>query len=284
MRIFEVRGHDQRVLRIAVVGTCRVLNPFEDLAQLGKLKRIWANYPAATYSLGEAIQIIRYTLQDQDIPTELLQFIFDEPQKLPARDRQQPELLRSCDAFVIEVPELRQFKHTQAYFQVNVFFRSFLGKYQNAIAPWYREFSLQREISDDLVSVTLDALSHLSDSEREIVKSVLQYTRLEKLSAATIISGIPKLKLNETAHVIVVSHFVVPGLDGTSMRDRLAIREVLREGTAQCGVDFFDPSELVARYGRTTALSSQGADIHHYNPEFQHTIAEALLDRIQKHA
>src|SRR5262249_24830642 len=63
--------------------------------------------------------------------------------------------------------------------------------------------------------------------------------------------------------------------------DRAKLRKILADATKKCEVDFFDPSDIVARFGRTEALANGGADIYHYNPEFQGEIGEALLRKLR---
>ncbi|MGD9879518.1 MAG: hypothetical protein AB7U95_05200, partial [Reyranella sp.] len=106
---------------------------------------------------------------------------------------------------------------------------------------------------------------------------VLREVRLEEISLGTTKQLIEKMKANAVNQWIFVSHFQVPGLAGTLMADRGKLQEIVKQATAECGVDFFDPTKIVARYGRQRMLANNGADIYHYNPDCQFVVAEALL-------
>jgi hypothetical protein len=280
MRVFDVpKGYAGigRQLRVAVHGSCRVHDPFEALAAAGKLMKVWANHLAVSYTFGEACQALQWNLGERAIPAELLPFIVDDPTRLPAIEPQQRRVLESVDVFIVEISELRQIRYRDFFFQIQVFMRNFVSRHGAALLPWYRLFSTGRPATKDVIQEALGRLAHLDAEERAFVESILVETQLAAIDPESAKRAIATLAATCDARWLFVSHFVVPGMSGTLMLDRAKLQEILRAATAACNVDFFDPSQMVGRYGRATALANAGADIYHYNPDFQSMIGDALL-------
>ncbi|MGH9810941.1 MAG: hypothetical protein ACRD9W_27465, partial [Terriglobia bacterium] len=67
-------------------------------------------------------------------------------------------------------------------------------------------------------------------------------------------------------------------MGGAQMAARATLAEALRTATSRQGAKMFDPSVIIAQYGRKASLAKEGNDFFHYNPELHETIANALLD------
>ena len=284
MRIFDiprswVSGAEPR--RVAVHGSCRVHDPFESLANNGQIIKVWANNYAVSYTLAEARQMLRFSVGEKAIPSSLLPFIFDNPSNAFTIDAYSRDVIRNVDAFVVEVSELRQVRYREFFFQIQVFMRNFVLKYGSALLPWYRAFSLSKPISEEIICDALSALPHaITQEEKSLVESILREVRLEEVSIETTAQLIRQLRANGVKHWIFVSHFQVPGLAGTLMEDRGKLAEMMRRVTAECDVDFFNPTEVITHYGRQRMLANGGSDIYHYNPDHQFVVAEALIKKI----
>lgn len=223
--------------------------------------------------------MMQHNLGNSEIPTPLLPFIFHDPEAVPSWTSTQRRIIDDVDVFIIEVSDLRQIRYQSYYFQSQNFVRNFISKYSTVLLPWYRSFSIGEPIGDELVEKALSGIPDLTHDKRNLVESILREARLEPLDVEGVKLAIERLRFSPEAHWIFVSHFVVPGVSGTLMQDRLKLRETLREATETCGVDFFDPSASVAVYGREAALDNGGSDIYHYAKAFQPVIAETLLER-----
>ena len=283
MRIFDVPAgyHGAREpLRVAVHGSCRVHDPFEALAAGGTITKVWANNFATSYTLGEAHQMLQHFLGNMPICNSVMPFVFDEPDKVPPWTQAQRRILEGVDAFIIEVSELRQVRYRNAYFQHQVFIRNFVSRYGSALLQWYGPFSIGAAVSDELVHKTLSEIPGLAKDERTLIESILREARLEPVDVEAAKLAIDRINCKPTAQWTFVSHFVVPGLSGTLMQDRIRLSETISHATEACGVGFFDPSATVAKHGREFALANGGTDIYHYDRKFESTIAEELLQQI----
>lgn len=280
MRVFDVvdgvrRQHAGR--RVAVIGSCRVLDPFECLADKGRAVRVWANDHSATHTFGEARQIIKITLDEMDIPQPLRPLVFHSPETLPVRTAADKRILESVDVVIVEISERREFFHDPYYFQANLFYREFVSKYGAPLLPWYRAFSSGEPIGEELIETALEQFSALEVNEQRLVERVLRQTRMKLSDLDAALAMFNDIMFNREKRWILVSHFVVPGLGGTQMKDRTELIEVVRQVASHHGATLFDPSELLARHGKEVALASDGRDIYHYNRDFNITVADALL-------
>jgi len=280
MRVFDVpagNGPNDRPMRIAVHGTCRVHDPFEALAAAGRAVKVWASNNAVSYTFGEARQMLAHCLGASPIPAPLQPFVFQDPEgalpPAPARRR----IIESVEAYLFEVCEWRQIRYRDAYFQIQSFTKNFISRHGSAVLPWYRVFSLGQAVSDELVADVMAKLSHLSDEERELTESILRETRIEPTDVTSGVRIISEMAGEKPWQWTLVPHFMVPGLSGTMMNDRQKVRQIVSEVASSCGVGYFDPSALIALHGREKALDNGGKDPYHYSGLFQTTIGRALL-------
>jgi hypothetical protein len=279
MRVFDLVGgaHGQRPgTRVAVIGSCRVYDPFEELANLGRAVRVWANASSATHSFGEAQQSVRYTRGEIDIPEKLAPFIF-EPPVLPARTAAGRRILNSVDTVFVEICDLRQIWYEPYYFQANCFYTAFVSKFGAPLLPWYRVLASGTAVSDEMVATALAKLTDRSAEDRALVESVMRQTRIKSVDADLAAIALDELMFDRAKQWVLVSHFVVPGLAGTQMQDRVELIDVVGQAASRNKVTMFDPSVLLTRHGREVALASEGGDIYHYNPDFNETVAGAML-------
>ena len=279
MRVFDLVGdaNGQRAgTRIAVIGSCRVHEPFETLANNGRAVRVWANASSATHTFGEAQQIVRYTRGEIDVPEALRPYIFF-PWELPPRSATERRILETVDSVFVEVSELRQISYDPYFFQANFFYREFVSKYGGPLLPWYRAFSLGQPIGDDLVAEAMEKLADRSADERATIEKVLRSTRIESPDVEAAVAMLDDIMFDRTKHWTLVSHFVVPGMGGTQMKDRVQLIDIVRQAAALRGVAMFDPSVVLEQHGREAVLANGGRDIYHFNPEIYEPVADLLL-------
>ena len=280
MRVFDLPGDGTasgKPKRIVVTGSCRFLDPFEDLAASGTLVKVWANYAVAPHTFGEVDQILRYTRQECDILEPLIPFVFAQPHSLLSRTLRERRLLDSADAVVVEISDLLQIRCGETYFQSNAFWRSINARFGNAMLPWYRALSTGQPVTELLIESVMDSLSHVTGDPRDLLMRILRDTSIERVDVRRAEEFIDQLRFNSSAKWVFVSHFLVPGLGGPLMEERQKLSATLQKAATARGVAMFDPSNLVSEYGADIALALNGADISHYNPVFQVVIAEALL-------
>src|SRR5262249_53500417 len=128
MRVFDLprdRSENGRSRRIAVAGTWRLLEVFDELVATGRLTAVWSNGAITPHTLGEVQQILDYNRGEKDVPPEFLPYMFDRAESLAPRSPMVRRLLGDIDAFVIEVSELNQIKCGDWYFLREAFLSRF---------------------------------------------------------------------------------------------------------------------------------------------------------------
>ena len=279
MRVFDLVGgtHGQQSgTRVGVIGSCRVHDPFETLADAGRAVRVWANPSSATHTFGEALQITRFTRGECDIPQVLRPLIFHPPE-IAERTPVDKRILDSVDAVFVEISELRHISCESYYFQGNFFYREFVSKYGGPLLPWYRAFSLGQPIRDEIVLEAMQKLADRSADERVMIEKILRGTQLKIPDVDTVAAMLDGIMFDRTKRWILVSHFIVPELGGTQMKDRAKLIDVVRQAAARLGAAMFDPTVIIEERGRVAALASEGRDIYHYNRDIYEDVADSLL-------
>jgi len=280
MRIFDVpagSSPNDRPMRIAVHGTCRVHDPFEALAATGRAVKVWANYEAVSYTFGEARQMLAHCLGHSLIPASLQPFVFEAPANAPPPEQSHRRAIESVDAFLLEVCALRQIRYRDTYFQIQSFTKNFLSRHGNAILPWYRFFSRREPVAEDVIAQAMAQLSHLPTEEWELTESVLREVQIELSDVASGGGIVSEFAGDSPWRWTLVPHILVPGISSTMMDDREAVRQVVSEVARSCRVGYFDPGALVARYGPQNALDNGGRDPYHYSKSFMAVMGRAML-------
>lgn len=280
MRVFDVPagvGPNDRPVRIVVHGTCRVHDPFEAMAAAGRIVKIWANYAAVSHTFGEARQMLAHCLGHSPIPAALQPFVFDTPANAPPPEPVHRRIIESADAYLFEISGPRQIRYGNAYFQIQAFNKNFIFRHGNALLPWYRLFAQRKPASEAVVADTMSKLSHLSSDEQEVTAGILREAQLESTAVPSGTDIVSELAGDSPWRWTFVPNFLIPGVSNTMMAERKTVRQIVSEVAVACGVGYFDPSALVARYGPEKTLENGGKDPCHYNPAFHMTTGRALL-------
>lgn len=279
MRIFDLPlgtpGKD-KATRLAVVGSCRVHDPFEDVASAGRLERVWANPQAVTRTLGEAEQILRFTLNQIDILPEVRPFVFQSPDAVPSQRPSSSRLLQGIDLLVVEFCQIEELIYEGYFLQTDLFWQRFVSHYGAPLLPWYRMLTAGKVASKSIVEDAVQQLK-IPEDEQVFVQNILMKTQMRQTDIAWARDRIASIDAMVPSERIYVSHFLVPGETESAMRSRFLCRDILSTTAIPMGNKIFDPTGVVERLGRTQALARQGQDIYHYNPQIQHVVADEIM-------
>jgi hypothetical protein len=81
---------------------------------------------------------------------------------------------------------------------------------------------------------------------------------------------------------IFVPHFNISEDPAHQIAKRAVLRDLLARDAAALGCEFYDPTPIVARADRASALEGGGADTYHYAPAFLPIVGEGLYEAIMK--
>lgn len=279
MRIFDLEGHTERQRighRVALLGTCRVHGPFEELVQRGRAVRVW-DVGVTTHTLAEALQLIRYIRGDFDIPRLVRPFVF-EPEQGPTRTKMDASILDTVDTFFVEISEIQHISYDPYVLNVNKFYSKFISKYGHQLLDWYRAFAAGR-VDDAVIASAMAKLSDLDLEEKIWIESLLRHTRRQHVGEADLSGALlDDIMFDPGKQWILVPLFLVPGLGGAQMKDRAKGIEVANQLGKQKNLTVFDPTTLLEKYGVKTALDADGRDVYHYHQKFNEVVADSLLD------
>jgi hypothetical protein len=277
MRVYELNGQSETQRpghRVAVIGSCRVLSPFQDLVMQGRATRLWDD-GVLTHSLPEVKQLIAYTLGHQDIPAEMRTFVF-QPDDKPERTAADRSMLNTIDTFFVELSEKWCIGNPPYVFNSNHFINQFVSKHSEELLDWYRALvagTLDREIID----ATMARFADRSSSERAWFGMLLRHTEATELTDAAAAAMLDEIVFDPGKQWIVVPHFLVPGVRGAQMGDRAEAIKQVQKISSDKGLTLFDPTRLIEAYGAETALAKQGRDAYHYDDTFMPIVVDALL-------
>lgn len=279
MRVYDIYktiSPSGKATRIAIVGSCRVTDPFEDLVRRGHAAAV-ASVSAAALTLGEIAQIMEWSCRLRNIPAAFAPVIFDKPE-MPKLSLAEVTALTSVEVVIIEISGLTQFRCGDLCLQQNYFYRQFVSRYGAALMPWYRVLSTGVTPSEELIDSTLAALSTLPPDEFETAQTIVRGTSIETWDLSRLQQGLAELALPAGAALGIVTHFVVPGLKGSGMDERHKLIQTVGAAAAMEGIPLFNPSGLVRAHGREIALEDGGKDIYHYAPGFHPVVLRAMLN------
>jgi hypothetical protein len=106
--------------------------------------------------------------------------------------------------------------------------------------------------------------------------------RFDTLSEAALEEVLGVLVRESGKRFLFVAHLNLASEGPDVLADRLRLLEILRRVAARLGKACFDPTLAVEAFGYRLALLGDGADTHHYTPEFKAVLGIALLRGIQR--
>lgn len=278
MIVFDL-AHSNKTHRIAIIGSCRVRTPILTLKSLGELELL-INQPALTHSFLEGRQNMRHAWGEARVPDVFAPYIF-ETDTSPAPEKYPRKILDEVDTVLVEMCDSRQIRKDEWLFQSNYFSRQFVQKHAAELLEWYRAFSKGKEISSELIETTLEKL-RVSGAATSAAEDILRNARLEMPDRDKVIEDAKSLAADRSKRWIFLSHFVVEDNHGAIMEDRRRLATYVKDAADAVGAEFFNPSRLLAHYGREKVLRGGGTDIYEYDWDFIPIVGEIILNIIRQ--
>lgn len=264
-----------------MVGTCRVHNPFLSLALLGSARKLRRDFNTFTHSGDEALQHIRYTRGELDIPDALAPYIFGTPES-PERTTAGMEVARDLDMLVVEICTLSRIRYRDYSFQPNFFARYFVGKGQQSLLPWWRRASRNlpgaREQAEELIRQRRDEGDPFSELDEDILRN---------LSCAQLDQDGCRAEMRRVAEemdlpVVFVPHFTIARTNRPRLQEREQLRRYVVAAAAEIGQSCLDATPLLVEFGEKFARKNDGKDLHHYSEVFEDHLGKIYLDLIRE--
>ncbi len=260
------------------MGSCRLYQPFLSAVHANHLSMAYGVSTPFTYSVGEAEQYLAFSLGRKAIPKFAWPYVFSDMRTKPAA----PELIETLGKVTLclaEISTLDQLTSCGLYFNINELGQKFVRNKGPEHARWWREVTdrRKRRASDEAVDQVLMALHANGEDSSDEISHFLRDMRFETLDEEGLRSRLAALTRLCPHRWLFVSHFNIAESGQDVMADRRALLEVLRNAAGAAAHSVFDPTSTVTQFGWRRALRGDGADKHHYSPQFEPVLGEALI-------
>lgn len=277
MRVYELNGRNgtQRSgHRVAVIGSARVLDPFEDLVRQGRANRLWSD-GALTHSLPEVAQLIAYTRGRTSISKDMRPFVF-QPDEKPERTAEDRSILESVDTFFVELSDSRYIACSPYALSADAFVDQFVSKHGTTLSGWYRALAANA-VDKKTIDAAMAGFGDRSADEKAWIKALLRRAKQMRVTDAKATALLNEIVFDPGKQWILVSPFLVPGAEGSPAGDRAKTVEQVRKIGAKKKLAVFNPTALVEQHGAGVALAKEGRDTGRYDDRFMPVVADALL-------
>ena len=184
MIVTEFPGAGGRPRSVAMMGSCRVYQPFHAAhSSFGARVKSWPFAPF-TYSPGESWQYFNFCKGEVEIPEWQSPMVFNDRRTV----RPPPQLsdaLARADLGVVEIGTLDQLHHDGRYFNWNEVGLSFIRGEGEAHFHWWRELTDRstRRVSAETVEKVIDARAAKGKETPPDMRAFLSGIRYETLDA-----------------------------------------------------------------------------------------------------
>jgi hypothetical protein len=278
MLIADLTKRDGGTLRLGVVGSCRVHDPIKAQVRSGRGTFQWSAHNAFTHCPPEAIQHIAFCRDRLDIPRGFAPYILRQ-EAVPVLDNRLPELVETCDVFLVEMSSVDYLKCGRWYFNQDYFSQQFVRGGGLGVLNWFRNIG-EAAPGEALVAEARASLEAAGRPVTASMEEILRTLRKNDLTQPDFTTGLTEVAYDRSRRWIFAPIFNVDGLSPLMAERRAELARTLKTSVEALGFDYFDPTPIVAGAGRPKALDGGGADHFHYAPDFLEEMGAAYLDVI----
>lgn len=262
-------GTEDRPTRAMFIGTCRMHDPVKVLEAMPDIMA--RSSPHRFHTPGQTLQFVQHMSGSPQYLPRTLHLLSDyAASQILEAGTPREEMLAALDpqiamwptfqAFVIEISSLRECTTTLRGrpVVVNTFSQRDQARYADALAA-------QAAAGQSMPALPIEV---------ERLKAAATHRQMRRIKAAL-----------GPRPVIWVSHQRAPSSSpayAAVNAIRLAAAEILRDGAALLGDDFFDPSTIAAEMGQEAFFLKEGTDLDHMTPAAATRLAAIYRDMILK--
>jgi hypothetical protein len=280
MLIIDFARPDGGTERTGVLGSCRVHDPLKEVARSGRGAFKWSAFNSFTHTPAEAVQHLAFCRGRLEIPEPFAPYILRQD-KLPVLDDRLPNLVESCTTFMVEMSGLDYLRCGHYIFNQDYFSQQFVRGAGLRVLDWHRSLSAV----SPAVEKARAAMASLAQSGRRpgvAAEEILFTLRSIPLTSQTFRAELSQVIFQPARRWIFVPHFNISEDPAHQIAKRAVLRDLLARDAAALGCEFYDPTPIVARADRASALEGGGADTYHYAPAFLPIVGEGLYEAIMK--
>lgn len=231
------------MLSVSCLGTCRIQNPIAKLAKNKLVRLNNGNVQNYLHSTDEILQQISFLKENWLPPKSMWSLIFGEYfscSKTVLYD------LYDTDIFLVEISSKKVYR------------------YNNYIVKPY----IAESIIDKFNGENDRTFSSRFDNDREIINNFMKYYSFERQTLNKIKRGMSTIASTLPGKVVFVTHINATTSTGEILPGRKQLIDLVEEYGKELGLETFNPTTLVEKYGQSFALRKKGQDLNHYNSLF----------------
>jgi hypothetical protein len=266
----------------ALMGSCRVYEPVYFAPPSPHRRMIVSHFAPFTYSPAESLQYFRYCSGRLTLPARDLPLIFSDGRVGPAAPDDLVAGMATTQLCVVEISTLDQLTCGGLYYNWNEVGLHFIRGKGPAYLRWWREVTdvNLRAASAEAVEQVLETMHSNGEDVSADVEIFLRQMRFQTLSESELEQVLSVLLRESGKRFLFVSHLNLARQGPDVLADRRHLLQILRGVAARLGQGVFDPTPTVEKFGYRQALLGNGADTHHYTPEFKPILGAILLEAI----
>ncbi|WP_448951188.1 hypothetical protein [Labrys neptuniae] len=266
-------------MKVFVLGSCRLHRPMEEIAATGRCSHYDGGSRAYLHSVGEAVQRLRWMRGETHIPDGMAPYVFSTertPVLTPAAQREQAK----AEFLLVEIASEKELICDGVYLQLNYLHRHLLSPLGEGGKAWWKEMLQTRKISATTAEKVIASEQFAEAGFGEADARILRGAYCEMADEEALRQGLIELRRLWGKPMAAVSHVGLPLQDGRVLVSREAFIARVSKIGAELGIPVFEPRDVIEAVGRTRALERQGADLDHYDPNFEQMYGWYLLNRV----
>ncbi|QEN87672.1 hypothetical protein FZC33_15695 [Labrys sp. KNU-23] len=268
-------------MKIFVLGSCRLHRPMEEIAATGRCTYSYGRSRAYLHSVGEAVQRLRWMRGEGLIPDGMAPYVFST-ERTPVLSANAQREQTKADFLLVEVASEKELICDGVYLQLNYLNHHLLSPLGEGGKAWWKEMLQKRRISAATAEKVIASEQFAEAGFGEAEARILRDTYCEIADENALRLSLAELKRLWGKPMAAVSHVGLPLQDGRVLHSREAFIARVKKVGAELGIPVFEPRGVIEAVGRTRALERQGADLDHYDPNFEQMYGWYLLNRVIK--
>jgi len=263
-------------MRIFVIGSCRVHRPVASLDS-GVASYLTGGAGMYTHTLKEAIQRLELLRGNDKVPPSLARFVYASAAGPMWAPRMMDDL-HSSDVLVVEVSSEKEVQVDGVYLQLNYLASALIAPLGEAGRKWWSQLLRRGIPTSDVIAEVLTSPAAVDLDEG--AKLVLDGATLQRSTEISLREDIRRLVELADRPVMLVTHVDLGQLEPGVLAGRSRfVARLKRAAESIPRVSIFDPTPVIAAFGRPFALNDGGRDTNHYADMFEPILGRLLVAR-----
>jgi len=262
---------------VLVIGSCRVHRPVAGQDKK-RMHYLTGGVGAYTHTAKEAVQRLEALRGDHAVAPHLAKYVYATG-GVPADASCRPEELRRSEVLVVEVSSEKEVVVDDVYLQLNYLASTLIAPLGKEGKAWWSQLLRHGEPDARTVAAVLatPAAASLSNGDRYVLHSA----RLQRSTRASLRQDMIRLMQLSGRPVLIVTHVDLGQMEPGALEGRSRFVACVKQAAEGLpGISVFDPTPVVAAFGKQFALNDDGGDVNHYAAAFEPILGRLLATKV----